>query len=429
MPGADEAAAHDLTSPGFGFDLEAQRGEARLGRIRTAHGSIETPSFVPVGTQATVKGLAPDQLARTGTQVIFNNTYHLLLRPGEEVVARHGGVHRFMGWDRPVMTDSGGFQVFSLGAGIEHGVGKVASIFPGEEGGDAGRRQPKGEGMVKVTEEGVWFRSHIDGSRRYLDPEGSIGIQRKLGADIILAFDECTSPLHDEEYTRRSMERTHRWAVRSLQAFRGEEGPHPYPQALYGIVQGGAFESLRRESARFIGGMEFDGFAIGGNLGKTHADMYNVIEWTVPYLPAHKPRHLLGIGDVPSIFEGVERGCDTFDCVSPTRNARNGGALVRTIDGAPARNFRMNLRNARFENDLSPIDEECDCYTCRNFSRSYLRHLFKANESLGPQLTTIHNLQFMTRLFEEIRAALRDDTFAELKAQWLDPQSATARAV
>src|SRR5690625_1476301 len=270
----------------------------------------------------------------------------------------------------------------------------------------------------------------IHASHRYIAHECTLGIQRKLGADIILAFDECTSPLHDEEYTRRSMERTHRWAVRSLQAFRGEEGPHPYPQALYGIVQGGAFESLRRESSRFIGGMEFDGFAIGGNLGKTHADMYNVIEWTVPYLPEHQPRHLLGIGDVPSVFEPVERGCDTFDCVSPTRNARNGGALVRTIDGVPAMIFRLILRNARFENDPSPTEEECACYTCRNCSRTYLRHLFKAGESLGPQLTSIHNLHFMARLCAEIRAAMREDTFAQLKAQWLaKEEGATAGAV
>src|SRR5690625_2147567 len=420
MPGADEAAAHDLTSPGFGFDLEAQRGEARLGRIRTAHGSIDTPSFVPVGTQATVKGLAPDQLARTGTQVIFNNTYHLLLRPGEEVVARHGGVHRFMGWDRPVMTDSGGFQVFSLGAGIEHGVGKVASIFPGEEGGDAGRRQPKGEGMVKVTEEGVWFRSHIDGSRRYLDPEGSIGIQRKLGADMILAFDECTSPLHDEEYTRTSMERTHRWAVRSLEAFTAGEPLHGYPQLLYGIVQGGAFEKLRRESAAFIAGLEFGGMAIGGNLGRTHADMFNVIDWTVAELPAGKPRHLLGIGDVPGVIEGVARGGDTFDCVSPTRNARNGGALRRFADdGSRLGNFRINLRNATFARDDRPIDPDCDCWTCANHSRGYLRHLLTTGEQLGQQLTSIHNLRFMARLFEDMRQALAAGTFGELRRDWL----------
>ena len=407
----------------FGFELQKRVGEARLGRIDTPHGSIATPAFVAVGTQATVKGLSSDSLAATGTQVIFANTYHLYLRPGPEIVSAHGGLHEFMAWRRPVMTDSGGFQVFSLGAGIEHGVGKVASIFPGEEPRETGgKRGGPEKSMVEVDEEGVRFRSHIDGSERMLTPEKSIEIQRHLGADMILAFDECTSPLHDRDYTERSMERTHRWAERSLAAFTGEGPVHPYRQALFGIVQGGAFEELRGRSAQFIGAMEFDGIAIGGNLGQTHEDMYRVIEWTNSYLPEGKPRHLLGIGDVPALFEGVERGCDTFDCVAPTRNARNGGLLKRfDDDGAPLPNFRLNLRNARFAEDTRPVDEECDCLTCRTVSRAYLRHLFKAGETLGPQLATIHNLRFMTRLFEDMRGALAEGTFAELKAQWLAP--------
>lgn len=410
----------------FSFEVLKECGAARLGRLETPHGVIETPAFVAVGTQAVVKTLTPQETAAAGTQVIFTNTYHLYLRPGEDLVAAAGGVHKFMGWDKPVMTDSGGFQVFSLGAGLEHGVGKIANIFPGEAGGVlTGRRAPKSAGSAKplmtVTEEEVRFKSHIDGSAHVFTPEKSIAIQRALGADMILAFDECTSPLHDEAYTAKSAARTHRWAERSLRYFQ-EHGPqHGYEQMLYGIVQGGAFEAVRKESARIIAGMDFGGMAIGGNLGKTKDDMRQVLAWTTPLLPPEKPRHLLGIGDVSDIFDGVERGCDTFDCVSPTRNARNGGVLVRFDEGKPAPKFRLNIRNARFARDLGPLEAGCDCYTCINFSRSYLRHLFKAEEPLGQRLATIHNLRFMARLMTEIRESLRDGTFAELKRDWLEP--------
>ena len=405
---------------GFSFTVRATDGPARLGELVTPHGTIHTPAFVPVGTRATIKGVTADAARAAGTQVMFSNTYHLYLRPGPETVAELGGLHRFMGWDRPIMTDSGGFQVFSLGAGIEHGVGKIANIFPGEQPAAGERRGRPGESFVEVTEEGVTFRSHLDGSRHMFTPELSINVQRQLGADMILAFDECTSPLHDMEYTRESMERTHRWAVRSLEAFTDSEPLHGYPQLLYGIVQGGAFEELRRESARVIGGMDFGGMAIGGNLGRTQQDMFDVIDWTVAELPAGRPRHLLGIGDVPGVIEGVARGCDTFDCVSPTRNARNGGALKRFADdGSRLGNFRINLRNARFATDDRPIDGDCDCWTCRHHSRSYLRHLLTTGEQLGQQLTSIHNLRFMARLFEDMRAALRAGTFQELRRDWL----------
>lgn len=410
-----------MTMPGsraLSFTIRQRRGAARAGTLETAHGTIETPAFVAVGTQGTVKGTPPEAVAEAGTQVVFANTYHLYLRPGADIVRAHGGLHRFMNWRRPIMTDSGGFQVFSLGASIEHGVGKVASIFPGE--GSAREERP-GEGLVTVGEEQVVFRSHIDGSEHVFTPERSIDIQRALGADIILAFDECTSPLHDAAYTARSAERTHRWARRCLDRFHATEALHGYPQALYGIVQGGAIESVRRSSAETIGAMPFDGIAVGGNLGKTHDDMYRVLDWTTPMLPEEKPRHLLGIGDVPSLFEAVERGIDTFDCVTPTRNARNGSVLVRSDDGEPAESFRMNLRNARFERDVRPIEEDCDCATCASYSRAYLRHLLKANEQLGQQLATIHNLRFMARLFSDIRAAIRDDRFDALKHAWLDP--------
>ncbi len=411
-----------METPGFAFEVLHQSGMARVGRLSTPHGEVETPAFVAVGTQATVKSLTPDDLEEVGTQIIFANTYHLYLRPGADVIAEMGGLHRFMRWHRPIMTDSGGFQVFSLGASIEQGVGKIASIFPDEAPAPSPpRRKPtEGRSLVKVTEEGVEFRSHLDGSRHWFTPEVSVQVQRQLGADIMLAFDECTSPLHDYEYTRQAMERTHRWAVRSLEAFHASRPLHGYPQALYGIVQGGAYEDLRRESARFIAGLPFDGLAIGGSLGRTKADMLRVLEWTIPELPADKPRHLLGIGEVPDIFAAVERGIDTFDCVAPTRMARNAGLLARTLDGKRLPKFRMNMRNARFKRDPRPPVEGCECYTCRTYSRAYLHHLFRANELLAYRLATIHNLFFVNRLMVLIRAALLDGTFEELKAHWLN---------
>lgn len=412
-----------MKQAGFEFDIEQEVGSARLARYTTPHGVIETPAFVAVGTQASVKSLTPEEVTTAGTQVIFANTYHLYLRPGEEVVAELGGLHRFMHWDGPIMTDSGGFQVFSLGASIEHGVGKIANIFPGEETQQGERRTAKGQqSLVKVSEDGVAFKSHIDGSRHTFTPETSIAIQRALGADMILAFDECTSPLHDEAYTAKSAERTHRWARRCLEYFHANGSQHGSEQTLYGIVQGGAFETLRRESARTIAEMGFDAFAIGGNLGQTKRDMHRVIEWTIDALPRNHPRHLLGIGDVPGIFEAVERGCDTFDCVSPTRNARNGGVLARfDDDGTPLKKFRHNIRNARFARDERPIDPDCDCYTCTHYSRAYLRHLFKAEELLAQRLASIHNLYFMARLCEDIRSSLRHGLFPTLKAAWLGP--------
>ena len=403
--GAPAAAAGDV-----GFDVFRGVGAARRGRLRTAHGPVETPAFVGVGTQATVKSVDPQRVAETGTQVLFANTYHLYLRPGADRVAAHGGVHRFMGWDGPVMTDSGGFQVFSL----------VAGIFPGDAAaspGAAPRLSAAGGSMVQVGEHEVRFRSHIDGSVHVFTPEVSVRVQRQLGADVMLAFDECTSPLHDEAYTRRSSDRTHRWAERSL-------GWRPallmLEQLLYGVVQGGAFEGLRRESAQVIAAMDFGGMAVGGNLGRTHTDMHRVLDWTVPELPVHLPRHLLGIGDVPSVLAAVARGIDTFDCVAPTRNARNGGALARLDDdGRPLPGFRLNLRNARFADDLRPIEAECACPTCRRFSRAYLRHLLKADEPLGPQLVSVHNLAFMARLMADVRAGLKADAFGDVVERWL----------
>jgi queuine tRNA-ribosyltransferase len=413
----------DRARPGFGFEVDARDGAARRGRLHTPHGVIDTPAFVAVGTQATVKGIDPDAVAATGTQVLFANTYHLYLRPGAELVAEHGGLHRFMGWSRPIFTDSGGFQVFSLGASIDHRVGKVANIFPeeGERAPDApAPRLTARPSMVRVDEHQVRFVSHVDGSRHVFTPEKSIAVQRALGADVVLAFDECTSPLHDERYTRESALRTHRWAERCVDAFEREGPRHGYEQALYGVVQGGAFEEARRHSAAVIAGMPFSGIAIGGNLGRSHADMHRVLDWTIPALPERLPRHLLGIGDVPSVLAAVARGVDTFDCVTPTRNARNGMALARLDDdGRARRRSRLNLQNAAFAHDDRPIEAECDCSTCARFSRAYLRHLFKANESLGPILVSVHNLRFMTRLMHEVRDAIGAGRLAAVAARWL----------
>jgi queuine tRNA-ribosyltransferase len=421
-----------LASDDYGFDLLALDGAARRGRLRTPHGAVETPAFVAVGTQAALKGVDPAAAAAAGTQVLFVNTYHLYLRPGPALVAEHGGLHRFMAWGRPLLTDSGGFQVFSLGASIEHRVGKVANIFPDEPGGGVGgtRRSATGGSLVRVGEDEVHFVSHVDGARHAFTPEKSIAVQRALGADVVLAFDECTSPLHDEAYTRASMHRTHRWARRCLDAFHAEPSVHRRRQALFGVVQGGAFEALRRESAAVIAGLPFDGVAIGGNLGRSHADMHRVLEWTVAALPPAWPRHLLGIGDVPGLLAAVVRGVDTFDCVTPTRNARTGTVLARWDDeGRARRGFRLNLRNAAFARDTRPLEPACDCSTCQRFSRAYLRHLLKAGEALGPQLLSVHNLRFMERLMHDVRGAIEANRLATLVEAWLAHEPATAAAV
>jgi queuine tRNA-ribosyltransferase len=384
---------------------------ARAGVLSLPHGAVETPAFVPVATQATVKGLSPAELEALGVQIVLANTYHLYLRPGAEVVAQLGGLHRFMAWPRPLMTDSGGFQVFSLGFGLEHGVGKIAKIFPaeappGERVGEGRPRGASGQGrLVQIDDDGVTFTSHLDGSTHRLTPERSIAIQELLGADIILAFDECTSPLAGYDYTRQALARTHCWAERCLAARR------PTPQALFGIVQGGEYRDLREESARFIAALPFDGVAIGGSLGQSKADMHRVLEWTIPLLPEAWPRHLLGIGEPEDLFACIARGIDMFDCVAPTRLGRHGILYVPT--------GRLHIENAVYREDPSPVQADCMCYTCRHFSRAYLRHLFVANEMLGPRLATLHNLHFLTRLVREIRQSILEDRFAELQQQFL----------
>lgn len=383
--------------PSFRILTRALGSAARRGELTTSHGTIQTPAFVSVATRGTVKALGVDDLCELGAEVLIANTYHLSLRPGAEAVASLGGLHGFTGWRGPWFTDSGGFQVFSLGAGKVHGVGKIASMFPGE-----GNAKPTGASLVTLTEDGAHFRSVVDGSPVFFSPEEAIRLQRLLGADVILPLDECTSPFHDHAYTESAMERTHRWAERALVAFEKTRGLGPNPgQTLWGIVQGGAHEDLRRVSARTIAGMGFPGFAIGGSLGRSKDDMLRVIEWTVAALPEHRPRHLLGIGGVEDILAAVERGVDTFDCAAPTRLARNGVLLTFAEEG-----FRIAIRNARFARDDRPIEEGCDCPTCRRYSRAFLRHLVQTGELSFHRLATLHNVRFMVRLLDRVRTAL-----------------------
>lgn len=347
---------------GFSFDLLTRDGQARAGLLTTPHGQVPTPAFMPVGTQATVKALSPRDLEDLGATIILCNTYHLHLRPGDERIARLGGLHWFMGWDGPILTDSGGYQVFSL----------------------AQRRS--------VDDDGVTFRSHIDGSDHRFTPERVIAIQENLGADIITCLDECADPL-DYGYNVEALARTHAWAERCKAARSRTD------QALFGIVQGGAFLDLRERSARFLTGVGFDGYAIGGlSVGETKEQMYGVLELLDGLLPADRPRYLMGVGTPEDLVECVARGVDMFDCVLPTRTARNGGALTRR--------GRLNLRNACFADDPAPLEADCTCYTCTHFSRAYLRHLTMANEILGHHLLTLHNTHLMLSIAREIRQAI-----------------------
>ncbi len=354
------------------------RTKARRGRVTTPHGIIETPVFMPVGTAATVKAMRPEEIKEMGAEIILSNTYHLYLRPGHEVVKAAEGLHKFMNWDKPILTDSGGFQVFSLGA------------------------------MRKIREEGVEFRSHIDGSKHMLSPEKSMEIQNALGSDIIMAFDECTPYPADRKYVKDSMERTTRWLKRCKEYHKDTER-----QSLFGIMQGGMYKDLRKESAKQIVELDLPGYAIGGlSVGEPKEIMYDIMDECVDYLPADKPRYLMGVGSPDCLFEGVERGIDMFDCVLPTRIARHGMAM--TSHG------RVNIKNAKFERDFTPLDPECDCYTCRNYSKAYLRHLFKADEILSSMLMTNHNLHFLVKTMEGIRQSIEEDRFLEYKKEFYD---------
>jgi queuine tRNA-ribosyltransferase/7-cyano-7-deazaguanine tRNA-ribosyltransferase len=363
--------------------------------------------------------MTPTQLMEIGAQGVLANTYHLYLRPGADLVRQLGGLHTFMNWHRPIMTDSGGFQAFSLGVAKEHGVGKMGGVFPGDAAKDPVKRHKSGTSLAKVDEEGVTFRSYVDGSSHRFTPESSMEIQRRLGADLILAFDECTSPLAGKRYTELSMERTHRWAVRCLEAKRD---PH---QSLYGILQGGAYQDLRQRAVDFMTKLPFDAFAVGGSLGESKDDMLKVLDWTVPQLPPHAPRHLLGIGEMDDLFEGVARGIDTFDCVIPTRFARTANLMVSPQ--VPYRSSRgtINLRQARYRQDDRPIEDDCPCYACANYSRGYLRYLFSCQEILASTLCSIHNVTALLRLTREMRRALEEGAFEQLRAAWLGQPALT----
>ncbi len=412
---------------GFSFTVlkKDRESRARTGAIQTPHGTIHTPAFVPVGTQASVKSLTPDELGLLGVELFFVNTYHAYLRPGLDVIKKFGGLHKFMGWSGPIITDSGGFQVFSLGAKrlVNVAISEPAVLDQEKFTRKVSRKElvkdhvypdeyrPIGE-LVKIDEDGVTFTSHWDGSRHRFTPEKSMRIQQALGSDIMIAFDECAPFPTTHAYAKAAMERTHRWAQRSLRAHAKSNKTH---QALYGVIQGSVFEDLRRQSTGVISKMDFDGIAIGGvSVGEGKEEMRNVLGWVTPLLPTRKPRHLLGVGEIDDIFALVEAGIDTFDCVQPTRLARMGKMYVKS-----SRSYELDITKKDFATDASPIEKGCTCYTCRHVTRAYLHHLFRVRELLGYRLATLHNLHFVISLTGQIREAIRRGTFVELKKTWL----------
>lgn len=363
----------------FWYELKhvCKQSGARYGILHTPHGDVETPMFMPVGTLATVKGIAPEMLKEMGSQVILANTYHLWLRPGEDIVEKAGGLHKFMNYDGPMLTDSGGFQVFSLGK------------------------------TRKIKEEGVYFKSIIDGKSLFLSPEKAIEIQNKLGADIIMSLDECAPYPASYEYMKNSVERTIRWAKR------GKDAHHNSKQALFGIVQGGEFPELREQCAKALVEMDFPGYSIGGtSVGEPKEVMYQMVEDAVKWLPENKPRYLMGVGNPIDLIESAIRGIDMYDCVLPTRVARHGALMTH--------HGRININNEKYKEDFSPIDQKCDCYTCRNYTKAYLRHLHKADELFGKSLLSIHNVRFLLKLSEDIREAIRNDRLLDFKEEFLD---------
>ncbi|MEK6267622.1 MAG: tRNA guanosine(34) transglycosylase Tgt [Planococcus sp. (in: firmicutes)] len=351
---------------------------ARLGIVHTPHGSFETPAFMPVGTQATVKTMSPEELKAMNAGIILSNTYHLWLRPGNDVIKEAGGLHKFMNWDRPILTDSGGFQVFSLSE------------------------------FRNIKEEGVHFRNHMNGDKLFLSPEKAMHIQNDLGSDIMMAFDECPPFPATHEYMKSSVERTSRWAERCLEAHQ-----RPQDQGLFGIIQGGEFEDLRKQSAQDLVSLDFPGYAIGGlSVGEPKDVMNRALEFTTPLMPADKPRYLMGVGSPDSLIDGAIRGIDMFDCVLPTRIARNGTLMTST--------GRLNIKNAAFKRDFGPIDEKCDCYTCTNYSRAYVHHLIRADETFGIRLTSYHNLQFLLNLMGQVRQAIREDRLGDFREEFFE---------
>ncbi|OYW86384.1 tRNA guanosine(34) transglycosylase Tgt [Candidatus Saccharibacteria bacterium 32-49-10] len=383
---------------------------ARTGIIHTPHGDIQTPAFIVGGTKATVKALTPEQVMAYGGQSILANTYHLMLRPGADIVAQAGGLGKFMNYGGPTFTDSGGFQVFSLGIAYKKGIDAVSH----SEKGDAALAVHSATQLVKVTDEGATFRSHLDGAKLLMTPESSMELQHQIGADIHMAFDELTAPLAPRKELESALSRTHAWAKRCLarhQQLNAEHDAHGEPlQALYGVVQGAREEDLRKQSASFLGSQAFDGYGIGGVFEP--GEIPTTVRWVNETLPEGKPRHLLGMGSQPAdLFLGVEYGVDTFDCVAPTRQARNGALYTYT--------GRINITNAKYKADFTPIDEACDCYSCQHYTKAYINHLFKSDEILGATLASIHNERFVVRTVDQIRASVIDQTYWDFKKQFL----------
>ncbi|MCF7835788.1 MAG: tRNA guanosine(34) transglycosylase Tgt [Candidatus Marinimicrobia bacterium] len=380
----------------FKITKKSKKSNARLGVLKTPHGVIKTPAFVPVATQATIKALTNDQVEKTNSQIFISNTFHLHFKPGEKIIKSTGGIHNFSNIKKPIMTDSGGFQVFSLGFGQDLGVGKIVKFFPGKEEKSnipsiKKGQQPK---YLKITDEGVFFRSPVNGDKEFIGPKESIKIQKDIGADIMFAFDECTPPFSTRKYIEKSLERTHDWAKICIK----ERGKGK--QALFGIVQGSNFKDLREQSAKFINSLGFDGFGIGGDLGESKSDTKKILSWTLPHLDESKPRHLLGIGHIEDMEPIIKSGVDTFDCIVPTHYARRGIAFVCA--------GRLNLGQTKFLKDKKPLDSKCGCMVCKNYKRSYISHLVRAKEIAGMSLITLHNLYFFNAYVEKIRQKIKE---------------------
>lgn len=391
----------NLEYPNFGFEVthKDEKSGARVGKLKTPHGTIETPNYIFCGTKASVKNISPAQLSEAQTDIILANAYHLMIQPGADLIEEMGGLHKFMNWNGPMMTDSGGFQVFSMGHGT------CADEIKGRN------TATKKESLSKITEEGAFFKSYHDGRNLKLDPETSMEIQRKLGADIIMQMDECTAYQVTKDYTAKSMEMSMRWGDRSLAAF---QKTHDGSQGLYGIVQGGVYKDLRTTSAQYVASRPFFGTAIGGCLGGSDEEMYGILEWCQPHNHPDRPIHFLGIGRIKDVFHSVRYGIDTFDCVMPTRIARHGMALMKGI-----KNERINLINSKFKNDPEPLDSSMDIACSRDYSKAYIHHLLKAGEMLGYQIVSQHNIAVINRLMREVREAIKNGTLDELQKEWL----------
>lgn len=390
----------DMNYPNFGFEIthKAESSGARVGKLKTPHGTIETPNYIFCGTKASIKNLSPIQMKEAGTDIILSNTYHLMIQPGAELVEKMGGLHKFTNWRGPMLTDSGGFQVFSMGHGT------CADEIKG-------RNSNKKESLLKITEEGAVFKSYMDGKKLMLNPEISMDLQRKIGADLIMQMDECTAYQVTKDYTAKSMEMSMRWGDRSLAAFKKT---HDGKQGLYGIVQGGIYEDLRKTSADYVASRPFFGTAIGGCLGGSDEEMYGILEWCQKLNHPDRPIHFLGIGRIKDVINGVRFGIDTFDCVMPTRVGRHGMALMK---GAP--NERINLVNSRFRDDPEPLDASLDIPCSRDYSKAYIHHLLKAKEMLAYQILTQHNVAVINKLMREVREAIKTDTLDDLEKEWI----------